>query len=282
MINNIEGAFLTRHSKKPKGEDKESQQYPGISESGVELARERSMELKDLIEKSEKNSIIFIGGGSDLVRTKSTAEIYGDELKKILSGHQDEILVLTKSEIETMRSQEGKLLETVVEKIKDNPDKKVVIDFPLFLKELSPVRNEWMTKEGGYSEFLLKLLEQNNNDEHKAFLAWLENKGQLGDLHVTSPEQEAENYKTAIERLASFSKKLIPGRPITIGIVGHSWNIDVFIVAMETGGRVDVEDFDRVIGSGIINETEMARISIDDGKVKIAYRGKEYDIKGIE
>ena len=126
---------FTRHSVKPK-KDKpggsESVEYPGISESGVELAKERAGEILSMLESMQDGSIMFIGGSSELIRTKSTARVYGDEAKKIVSEEdREDILVVTEKDLVG----EKKALRKVIEIINANKDKKVLVDFPLAIKQ---------------------------------------------------------------------------------------------------------------------------------------------------
>jgi len=61
-----EGDFFSRHSVKPRGEDLESSALAGISEKGVELAKERAQEILSNSERLENGTIMFIGGASEV------------------------------------------------------------------------------------------------------------------------------------------------------------------------------------------------------------------------
>lgn len=281
MKRNItEAAFLARHSKKPKGDDKESVQYPGISDGGVELARERSIELQKLIEQSAAGAVVFIGGASDLERTVSTGEVFGDKLKELNKERKD-IVVITKSEIEAMRENARgngeKIINKISEIIENNPDKKIVVDFPLFLEELSMERSGWLKEDGSYGEYLLHLLKNNNNDEYESFREWVATKG---GNNGPNPDDEASRYARAIKRPSNFTKKVVPNRPVIVGLVGHSWAADAMVVGLANNGKVDLEAFDRISGGSIIKETEIAKITYkDNDEPIIEYRGKKYNIR---
>ena len=77
---NKEMSIITRHSLKSTIEDSESEEYPGLSEKGVELARQKVSEFLPIIEQSEEGSVIVFSGVSDLPRTRSTIKIYGEEI----------------------------------------------------------------------------------------------------------------------------------------------------------------------------------------------------------
>ncbi|MFH0854021.1 MAG: hypothetical protein V1891_00810 [bacterium] len=51
--------FAARHTIKPKGEDKESLEYKGASEKGVELGRERAKEVLEILEKSNEGTVRY-------------------------------------------------------------------------------------------------------------------------------------------------------------------------------------------------------------------------------
>ena len=270
-------AFITRHSIKPKGEDKESSLYPGISESGVKLARERARDISGLAEKSESNSVIFIGGATDLIRTKSTARVYGDELKELLKDRKDYI-VITSQDIDTKKYGARRIRE-IVATIKANPYKKVIIDYPLLLSGLSPVKNGITDKKGSPTPYFTKLLEKHNNNLYKAIEDWIENKGKLGDLQGPDPAIVAKNYSKAIEKLESFVKKYVGDRPVTTGLVGHGGEMDVFLTYLAGGGKIDVPAFERIAKeSGLIKETELVYINFNPGEktATFSYHGKNY------
>lgn len=52
---------------------------------GVELAKQRAREILKSLEQSENGTIMFIGGISEAVRTKSTTLICGKEMQDAIS-----------------------------------------------------------------------------------------------------------------------------------------------------------------------------------------------------
>lgn len=285
----IEG-FVGRHLKKPKGEDKESTQYPGVSESGVEQGKERTRkELLEMVEQSEVGSIIFLGGASSEVRTKSGAELYGNELKEALKGRKEEFVVITRGEVaeagrtEKDKTRYAKAIEDIQKVIEANPGKKVIIDFPLMLKELSlrsrAGKNSWYDKDGNIAPYAKKLLARNNNNEYETIKDWIQIQGApIDGEQGPNPQETAENYRNAILRLHDFVKSRIPDRPVAIGMVGHGWDTDSFIVN-QIKGKVDSENFNEVMGDKAVQESEMIQFRFSPEKTRLVFRGRDYEVE---
>ena len=263
-------SFLTRHSLKPEMPEDESAEYPGLTEAGAELARKRArQEILELVEKSERGTVVFIGGASNLPRTKSTAEIYGDELKEI---NPEDALVVTRQEIAKIYKEEKSYkgtLEKIAESIKQNENKKIIIVFPMFLKGLSP-------KDEGHEFFAYynQLLEKHGGDESAAIKDWLETNGKVdGKQAGPVPQELARNIESELERLKTFAQKHFDGRPLITGLVGHSWLLDAFLY--EKIGEKALE-------KGMINETELAKIKVGPDKTEIEYRGETFALPAEE
>lgn len=270
--------FLTRHSIKPKGEDVESESYRGVSKKGVELARSSAKYILDDIEKAPKGAVIFLGGASDEVRTRSTAEIYGDELKKLLANKKDYI-VITRGDISRNRGYND-MARQVKDTIEANPDKKIIIDIPLFMKEFSLKRKGWLTKEGKPSPYLTRLMEKHKGNEYEAMRDWLTPQGKDGEISGPSPDSVARSYEKGIARLERFARKYIGDRPYVTGIVGHSFEADAYLSYLAGEGKADLSSFDRISSDrGMIKETELASVRISPEITTLTYRGKEHHKK---
>lgn len=191
MPEKLESFIALRHSKKPKGEDLESKEFPGISERGVELAQERAKEIFKVLEDAEEGTVMFIGGASEAARTKSTAKVFGQEIKRIVTEEgKEDIFVLTKEDIIQKDKGHSQIIEEIAGRIKANPDKKVLVDFPLFLKEFQI--GHWIDKEGNYLPYTKALLERNKEDNLACLKDWIENEGRIGDLEGPNPTKVAE------------------------------------------------------------------------------------------
>jgi hypothetical protein len=279
MEQNESSMFMTRHTIKPKGEDLKSERYPGASERGVDLAKERAKEeILNMIEKAKPGTVVIISGASEVDRTKSAGEIYGDELQEVLKDNSD-YLVVTRSEIQDMLSQkDGKALDKLTTIINSNPDKKIVIDFPLFLKEFGFGAGRWTEKDGNLTKYFQALLEKHNNDEMACVKDWIENEGRIdgSSLQGPNPAEMAKEHVAGLKRINDFARKLIGGsRPIMVGGVGHSVNLDATAIYLSNNGQVTMEGFEK-LGGELIKETELMQLETKDGKTTFNYRGKEF------
>lgn len=264
-----EGDFFTRHSTRPEKQDLESVEFYGISEKGVELARERASEIFKSLEKSENGTIMFIGATSEIPRAKSTALVYGDEIRNIVSEQKrDDILILLPEDFKNIKGYSNKL-QHIIEQINSNPDKKIVVDFPLFLKEFSFV-GDFTTKEGKWAEYTQELLKRNKGDDEMALRDWLSNQGVIGNLKGPNPKEIAEKQLAGLDRLRTFVEKYISDRPLVIGSVGHSWSLDALAVYLANECEVSAEAFDKIKGK-MIGESEMIRFIKKDGKQVLQY-----------
>ncbi len=269
--------FGTRHSIKPKGEDKESA-HKGISEKGELLARERAHDLVALAEHAPEGSVIFIGGASDQIRTKSTAEVYGEEMKKIVAEENLDMLVLNQDNITDSQKGYSKIVQDIVKKINVEPTRKIIIDFPMFLKEFSIGGGKFLNADGSMNDFTKKLLEVGGT-EKGALKKWIENGGMFDGIEGPEPKKIAEEQLRGIKRLSEFAQKNIgQERPIIIGFVGHSWVLDVLAIYLANNGEINMEGFEK-IGGKMIKETEVIELMVENGKEKFRYRGNEYDLK---
>lgn len=274
--------FLTRHSIKPKGEDVESEEYKGISKKGVELARNSAKNILDDIERTPKGAVIFLGGASDEIRTRSTAEVYGDELKRLLADKED-YMVITRGDI-TKGKGYSAMAKQVKEMVDANPDKRIIVDIPMFMKEFSLKRKGWLTKEGKPAPYLTKLIERHKGNEYEAMKDWLTTQGKEGELRGPAPEDIAKSYEKGINRLEKFAKRYIGDRPYVTGLVGHSFEADAYLTYLAGDGKVDLSTFEKVSsGKGMIKETEMASVRVTPEITTITYRGAEHHKrKGLE
>jgi hypothetical protein len=264
-----EGDYFSRHSIKPKGADLESSEFSGISEKGVELAKERSKEIIGNLETTEFGTVMILGGVSEVPRTKSTAMVYGQEIKKyLLEQGRNDVIVFLPEDLDEVEGYTNKV-KFLTEKIKANPDKKIILDFPLFIKEFS-LKDRWIDEKGNLLEYTKELLKRNGNNEEAAMKDWFDNQGRIGDLLGPNPEEVAEQQLTGLERLREFAKKYISDRPLIIGSVGHSWNLDAVAVYLANNGKISREAFEKMEAK-MIGETKMITISERDGKQVLEY-----------
>ena len=264
-----ENFFLTRHSIKPRNEDSESSEFPGISEKGVSLAKERALDIFSYLEKSPNGTVMLISGVSDVPRTKSTAMVYGKEIKNLIKEKDgDDVIVLLLDDVDKIKGFTNKV-NFIAEQIKANPDKKIVLDFPLSMKEFS-LKGRWVDDNGNLTDYTKKLLERNGNNEEMAMKDWFDNQGKIEDFVGPNPKEVAEQQLVGIERLREFAKKYISDRPLVVGSVGHSWNLDAVAVYLANDGEISKEAFEKM-GVEMIGETKMIKISERNGKQVLEY-----------
>ncbi len=274
--------FIFRHSDKPDEKNLESQTHPGLSEKGVEKAREqKAKEIKEIVDNASDRALIYIGGATELSRTKSTAIAAGEGLKTLYENDET-VLVLTKKEI---LSQAGKTesLSSTIKKIveiiesDENKNKKIVVDFPLFVKELSFGRR-WDAKKDNF-EYFDYLDKKYGDNEEGAFEEWSHTKGEnIEGSEGPDPETVAEEYLFGLDRIHEFAKKYFPDRPVVIGAVSHRWDLDAAILKL-IAGEVSPKSFKEISNEKLTDTTEGTAITIGEDQMKIAWRGKEFEIK---
>ncbi|MBR9706471.1 hypothetical protein GOV14_05525 [Candidatus Pacearchaeota archaeon] len=272
--------FLTRHSIKPKGNDVEDKKYKGISKKGVALARKSSKDILKYIEKGPDNEVIFLGGVSDEIRTKSTADVYGQELKRMLKNDPNYVVITS----EDVRWQTyDKVAGQLKEFIDRNPDKKIIIDVPFFMNEFSLKSKGWLDKEGKPTPYLSKLLEIGGGDEEKALKYWMDNQGKIEGLVGPTPLQVAKGYEQGVNMLQEYAKSQFGDRPYVVGIVGHSFEADTFLTYVAGSGQIDSNIYSQLsVGKGIIKETELASVNVKPDVTTVSYRGEDTKAQTLE
>lgn len=273
--------FINRHSFKSDRKNPESKTYPGLSDGGIEAAKKHGEEQdKKLVEKAPEGAVIFLSGATESPRTASTLELRGEGLKSAF-GKNDQVLVLTKKEVGDILKTEKSIsrgVEKIVQLISANADKKIVIDFPMFINELSFGRRWGFFSRGKDAPYFNYLMDKHDNDEDKCFNEWIETKGKSGHQDITGPDPEivAQEYLEGLKKLKNFANQYIQDRPIIIGANAHRWELDAFILKM-AGGKIDTETFQKIAQSRLTDENEGAALEIEGEKIKLSYRGKEYD-----
>lgn len=265
----IEGDWFTRHSLKPNGNNPEAPDFPGISEKGIELAKGKAQEILNSLQEQENGTVMLISGVSDKPRTRSTAAIYGQEIKNLIRLQKiDDVIIFLPEDLDNIEGYTNKV-DFLVKQINENPDKKIILDIPLLIRELS-LQKRWSGKEGDISEYEKELMRRNNDDEEEALKEWFDTRGRVDNLVGPSPTEAAKQQLAGVERLREFAKKYIMDRPLIIGSVGHSWDLDAVAVFLANNGDVTSEAFEK-IKANMIGETGMIKISKRDGKQVLEY-----------
>jgi len=266
--------FVTRHSK--SGKDVESS--PGLSEQGVELAKERALAIAGLIQNSEAGSVILLGGVSSTPRTRSTMELYTEEVKKILiENKESDVRFIMQEDIKEEANKPGsgylKTANEIASQINSSPEQKVVVELPLFLKEFS--MEKYLLEEDGETvkPKWQALLDKHGKNYSEAIKDWFSDTELRASIN---PEEMAKDVLSGMQRLADFSKRFIQGRPMKIGFVGHSFLIDALLTYIADDGKVSTEGFEK-IGGEVVCETELSTIEFDENNnLHLAYRGNDF------
>ena len=296
------GSGFHRHDKPARNaseSDPVSKDYSDMTKGGVEHAKKVAREeILSAIESAPKEALVFLGAKTDQKRTGQTAEIWGEALKEVLV-ERDDIVVITKADIDEQRKgmeSEGKILDKIKEQIASWPGKKIVIAYPLFIKQMGyGYENRWTQKnpETGKvdkTEYFAQILKKHNNDHAESIHDWLANDGTLTlpdgrTIQGPRPEDIARQYLEGLKRLYNFTKKQIPDRPVLVHGVGHQWDLDA-VATFLAKGKVTYEDWFEVMGkpdakpSGqVIGEGEGVNDIVIDpktGMTQVVYRGKKF------
>jgi hypothetical protein len=262
----------------------ESADYKAISEHGVELSRERAEEIKATLDAAPKETVLFFGGSSEEQRTKSTTDVYGDTLRDLYKD-DTRTLVFSKKDIDTLHNPDRGVADTVriVETfIAQNPDKKIVVTYPLFLKEFS-LRPDFREKEAPHHlTRYSNALQPGGSAEHEAVEALLRSDGiEIGadGSIVRGPTalEVAKKYLTGIKRLREFAEKYAPNRPIMVGFVSHGLILDALTSYLANQGAPNAAAF-RQTGGRMIHSSEIATVKIENGEATLEYRDKTYHV----
>ncbi len=269
-------SFITRHSDKGNNEV-----YKGISEAGVEKAKERAKEFVKIVEESAPGSVIFFSGHSYEVRTKSTLNTYADEAMRLLEDNPD-VVCFDRFAIRELASSKksednetvGGFLKTaqfIQQKAEQAPNAKVVINLPLLMNNFGFDKNmsenpDWLAlwkKHGdNYDAWSREWLQLFNNPDTKDTMP--------------DPYKMAKDYLDGIKRLQSFVKNFSGDRNVKVIAVGHSFNIDATVTYLANNGEITPEGFEK-IGGKSAETTEMVKIDEDEqGELNVTYRGKEF------
>jgi hypothetical protein len=260
-----------------------SKKYHSITEKGVKQAHITVREeLIPALEATPPDTVLFILAKSDQTRTGHTADAYGDEFDRIAQS-RDDLFVLTKTKLSVQR---GNTIRTIKEIIKGNPDKKIIVVYPLCVKQLSyAFEDRWIT-DCNKASYFEELVKKCGGDYGDSLHDWIETQGKLvleDGTTITGPlpEKVAREYLEGIMRVYHFVKKKVPNRPIRVHGVGHQLDLDAVVTFLATG-KVDTLSFIKVTGGTAINESELITdiTFSSNGRITVKYRGKEFKRRG--
>lgn len=291
MAEEFKGFIGSRHTERltdvHSGEQvrEEAADYKGISEHGVELSQERAGEIKDMVDNAPASTVLFFGGSSEQQRTKSTTDVYGDTLEQMYKDSTD-VLVFSQKTIDKLRNDRGSERNVVNELetyISQNPAKKVIVAYPLFMKEFS-LQPDFRTTEAPHDLTAYSMaLQPNGRAEHEAVEALLESKGKAVAPDGTivegpSAQEIALRYLRGIQRLYEFAQKYAPGRSILVGFVSHGLILDTLTSYLANNGNADTIEGFKATGGKMIESSELCKVEIEGDTATFEYQGKRFDV----
>src|SRR3989344_2126822 len=205
---------LSRHAKPLRNAseaDPASPDFPELTQKGVEQAEETAQtDLLEILDRAPEGTVMFIGAKTDQERTGQTAEIYGNKLKEIAHDRKD-LIVFTKSDVDQIVQAQGttKGIASITDLIHKNPDKKIVVDYPLYIKQLGyEYQNRW-TQNGKKTEYFDEILKKHNGSHAKGVHDWIKKDGVLTTddgriIEGPKPEDVAKQYLEGIKRVHDF------------------------------------------------------------------------------
>lgn len=282
----LDGFFFGRHTIRTTdaqtGETTriESKRYKGISPEGVELAQERSKEIVAMIDAAPANAVVFIGGASEEERTKSTAEVFGNSIAEHYAVSPD-VVILTRRQIDNIRDVAATDTRRFIrEFLQRHSDKKIVITYPLFLKEFS-LRPDFREIRTGESTEYNKALFPKGRTEDEATAVFMGSGGVAEkdgkQVEGIWPQEVALKQMRGLRRLGEFANRFAKDRPVVLGYISHGWLLDAVAGYLANGGKSNLEAFDK-IGGTMIQSSELGKVEVKDGKVTFTYRDKAYTV----
>lgn len=310
-----DGVIVGRHTVRSDKMPPESKRYQGLAEGvAVEAVREAMPEVFDMIESSDKDALIVFIGASEEPRVQVTVEVMGDLLEEKYKGNHQEAVV-TRSQIEKMRTEKDgnpekfKVIQNLSNLIAQNRDKQVILDYPLFVKELSlrpHIRQSETAVHTGFAQHIMDRAKEVHGDSTrygadgkvdklasyqaettdgaKVFMS-MQKKEEVAPYGGATPQYIAEQHVRAIGRLTSFIKRQLQekdrGRQLIIGMIGHGWNLDAFFSYLANEGKANTEGYIKATGDGeAVRMPEMAKIKIGrrGESSTFSFRGKSFEI----
>jgi hypothetical protein len=290
--------IAARHAKRFKKrqenlgpEKRESPDYPGLTLEGVEEAKVKAVrEILPIVENGAPGSVTFLAAVSELERTRSTANVFSDTIAAEISGKESDILLISQNEIRSISAEE-KLFTRIVSRLKqiidENKDKKIIIDFPIFLKGLSMAETKRRkglitlekSEDGGEIENLTPgandLYKTKNYDEAE-FLKTLVESGKEKDL---DPKKIALGFQESINRgVDFFRQRLDVSRHLNVISVGSSGWMEWLAVYLANKGRIDQDSLQETFSGKNMAETEFYVVDFKPDKVEISIRDKKFSI----
>lgn len=225
--------FVSRHTHRSSSTNEGSDVYPGISKEGVEIAVERSDEILDIIKDAPDGAVIALCGVSEVERTRSTANVYTDSIERANKTGDLDCMTL---ELDRVNSD---TISRVRGMIEGKDLDKIFVSMPLFIKQFRVGGKRWQNEDGSWaSEYAKSVFERAKYDNHEALKIWI-NDYLNGTEGCLNPEDVAREHLEGIKRLEDFMGKIFLNRPLILGFVGHSPNIEALALYIKSDRKID-------------------------------------------
>ena len=249
--------ILSRHAKRARlGIEEEMSKYVGITREGEKEAREKIKKISDIIGNLPQGSVIILGGVSKAVHTRSTLELYTDELQRIFKDKKDVVFSKPFNPITPL----GALREISVKMEKTS---KAIVQFPLWIKQFATFPKQWEEWEKYFSG-----LEGMSKENEVA--EWIKMK------KGPNPNKVAECFIIGMEREEKFFRKFFSENFILFINISHSGELDAVFTYFANKGEVTKEGFEKI--GGMVRECEFGRVSFLPQRRIFEYRGKKFSL----
>lgn len=271
--------ILSRHGEHTGGLtplENRSQEFSDLTKEGERQTRLQADQVAEEIRNLPGRSIVILGGVSDAVRTRSTLEVYEDELRKIFGNDKDVLFPPYNKELLDDPPVPGKIylryLRSKLEQISsvrdslnqpENVHKKAIIQFPLWLKQFTASPEQWLEWKSYFD--MIK-----NIPPDKEIAHWFETG--IGP----KPKAVAEGLMMGLIRQSRFYRKFFPDNDLLFINVDHSGELDALFTMLANQGLVNDAGFDK-IGGAEIKTSEIGQLQfLQDGRIIFKYRDKQY------
>lgn len=238
--------FASRHTKRSFGSSEAS--HFGLTEEGVELARLRSDEILRIIREAAPKSVIALAGVSEAGRTKSTAEVFSEELKKSIANEDGIAYIDLFTEWDKAGGLKDAINKIKRESLQDQD--KIFVSFPLYMRQFRIGNDRWQNEDGTWcSEYAQELFKKSEFDSSRVFQNWLKDYQKDNSLSP-NPSDVAKEQLEGVRRLESLFSEIFPDRPVMVGFVGHSPNIEALHYYLRSGDdKISLSDL-------VVNEAD--------------------------
>ncbi len=231
--------FASRHSERSFGNSPDPE-YPGLTELGVEIARQQASIIVDIIKETPERGVVALCGTSEAPRTKSTAKVYTEAVEQEITKQGIDCFPIDKSELKFENGPTAELA-MVSDSAKQHPDSKIFFSMPLFIKQFKIGGNRWQNEDGTWTSKYAENLFKNADFDIQKIVEQLGEDYRAGVEGAVNPEALAKEQLMGIQRLQDFLVKIFPEREITVGFVGHSPNLEILAQYLSRGEGSDLQ-----------------------------------------